>query len=51
MIDAGSVLVESSCSVDRVDESLRTLLPLIPGRVGTFLTFFVVKTPIDDTRE
>jgi hypothetical protein len=32
MIDAGSVLVESACSIDRVDEGLRTLLPLIPGR-------------------
>jgi len=31
MIDAGSVLVESACSIDRVDEGLRTLLPLIPG--------------------
>lgn len=31
IIDAGSVLVESACSIDRVDESLATLVPLIPG--------------------
>ena len=29
--DLQKVVLESCCSVDRVDESLRTLLPLIPG--------------------
>lgn len=31
MMDAGVVMMESSTSVDRVDESLRTLIPMIPG--------------------
>lgn len=30
-IDAGAALVESACSVERADESLRCLLPLLPG--------------------
>jgi hypothetical protein len=28
---AGALLVEAACSVDRVDEALRTTLPLVPG--------------------
>ncbi|BDA47659.1 probable calcium-independent phospholipase A2-gamma at C-terminar half [Coccomyxa sp. Obi] len=30
-LDIGSVLIESACSVDRVDAALATLLPLVPG--------------------
>ncbi|KAF2304984.1 hypothetical protein GH714_000861 [Hevea brasiliensis] len=29
-LDTGQVLIESSCSVDRVEEALSTLLPLLP---------------------
>ena len=37
-----NVLMESSCDVDRVDDSLRTLLPLVPG--AKYFRF----NPIDD---
>ncbi|XVE87814.1 hypothetical protein DITRI_Ditri19aG0018500 [Diplodiscus trichospermus] len=30
-LDTGQVLIESACSVDRVEEALSTLLPLLPG--------------------
>jgi predicted acylesterase/phospholipase RssA len=30
-IDAGTALVESACSVDRADDALQTLCPLLPG--------------------
>jgi hypothetical protein len=30
-IDAGQALMESACSVERVDEQLSVLLPMIPG--------------------
>lgn len=29
-MDTGQVLVESACSVDRVEEALSTLLPMLP---------------------
>lgn len=29
-MDTGQVLIESSCSVDRVEEALSTLLPMLP---------------------
>ena len=29
-LDTGQVLIESACSVDRVEEALSTLLPMIP---------------------
>lgn len=29
-LDTGQVLIESSCSVDRVEEALSTLIPLLP---------------------
>jgi hypothetical protein len=31
VIDTGSVLLESACSVDRVHEALAATLPLVPG--------------------
>lgn len=30
-LDTGQVLIESACSVDRVEEALSTVLPLLPG--------------------
>nr|XP_011459970.1 PREDICTED: phospholipase A I isoform X2 [Fragaria vesca subsp. vesca] len=30
-LDTGQVLIESSCSVERVEEALSTLLPMLPG--------------------
>jgi hypothetical protein len=30
-LDTGSVLIESACTVDRTDEALATVLPLVPG--------------------
>ncbi|GLT29375.1 hypothetical protein SLA2020_042470 [Shorea laevis] len=30
-LDTGQVLIESACSVDRVEEALSTLLPMLPG--------------------
>jgi hypothetical protein len=29
-LDTGQVLIESACSVDRVEEALSTLLPMLP---------------------
>lgn len=29
-LDTGQVLIESACSIDRVEEALSTLLPMLP---------------------
>ena len=45
-LDTGQVLVESACSVDRVEEVLSTLLPMLPEiqyfrfNPGTILVFW-----------
>lgn len=31
MLDTGGVLIESACSVERVDDALSTLAPMVPG--------------------
>lgn len=41
-LDTGNVLIESACSIERVDESLATLAPMIPG-----LKYFRFN-PVDD---
>jgi hypothetical protein len=47
-MDTGQVLVESACSVDRVEEALSTLLTMLPEihyyrfNPGTLLAFWSV---------
>ena len=48
-LDTGQVLIESACSVDRVEEALNTLLPMLPEiqyfrfNPGTVLEFWTLE--------